>query len=64
MAKANNTTADTNADKKEKVNKDIVLVEFIKSWTPYVRGEVAGFDKKMADKLLEAQIVVEYKKSK
>lgn len=44
--------------------RDIVLVKFLRSWTPYVKGEVAGFKKKMAEKLLEADIVENYKKSK
>jgi len=58
MAKAKNE--ETN----EKLDKDIVIVQFTKSWTPYVRGEVAGFNKKLAEKLIDNDIAEVYKKSK
>lgn len=60
MAKAQNT----NEVKNEKLDKDIVIVQFTKSWTPYVRGEVAGFNKKLAEKLIDNDIAEVYKKSK
>jgi len=51
MAKAKNNAS--NEVKKEKLDKDITVVQFIKSWTPYVRGEVAGFDDELAEKLIK-----------
>lgn len=55
----NNNNAGNNAPAEEK-KKDIVLVEFLRSHTPYVKGEVAGFDKKFANKLIEAEIAQEF----
>jgi len=60
MAKAKNTS--NTEVKNEKLSKDIVLVQFVKSWTPYVKGEVAGFDKKMAEKLIDHDFAIEHKK--
>ncbi len=56
MAKNNN--AGNNAP--EKKEKNIVLVKFDRSYTPYVKGEVAGFDKKFAEKLIDKGIASEF----
>lgn len=48
--------------RKEKEKKNLVLVKFMRSYTPYVKGEVAGFSKKYAEKLFEAEIAVPHKK--
>ena len=45
---------------KVKVEKDIVLVEFVKGWTPYVVGEIAGFKKGFAEQLIKGGRAVEY----
>jgi len=64
MAKANNGSANKNTptNKQAEEKKDIVLVQFLRSYTPYIKGEVAGFSKKHANKLIEAEIAEEFKK--
>ena len=64
MAKANNAGSanKNNTPAEEKKDKDIVLVQFLRSYTPYIKGEVAGFSKKHANKLIEAEIAEEFKK--
>lgn len=67
MAKANNKAgANKNANagnkKEEKMSKDIVLVKFVRSYTPYVKGEVAGFKNKVADQFIEKGFAEKYKK--
>lgn len=54
--------AQANDDKKTKLAKGIILLQFIRSWTPYVKGEVAGFKKELADKLKKNNIAENYKK--
>lgn len=36
------------------------VVEFVKGNAPYVKGDVAGFDPKVAAKLVEKGVAVEY----
>jgi len=48
--------------KKDDDKKVIVLVKFLKSYTPYIKGEVAGFDKKFAGKLIEHEIAEKFNK--
>jgi len=65
MAKNNaNANANANAgeEKEEKLSKDITLVKFLRPHTPYIKGEVAGFNKKFAEKLIEAEIAEEFEK--
>lgn len=45
---------------KIKIEKDVVLVEFVKGWTPYVVGEIAGFKKSLAEQLIKGGRAVEY----
>ncbi len=42
------------ATKKEK--KEIVAVKFVKSHTPYVVGDIAGFNAKTAEKLVKMEV--------
>lgn len=42
-------------DGKETKTKKTV-VEFVKHFMPYAKGDVAGFDKKEADKLIELKV--------
>ena len=52
----------TTAPKIEKLDKDIVIVKFLKSHTPYIKDEIAGFDKKFAQKLIDGDVASEFKK--
>lgn len=61
---ANKRVINKNVDKKnneviEEVN-DLIAVEFIRSYTPYVKGEVAGVDERLARKLIEKDIAKKY----
>ncbi len=58
----NKNTQNKNEDKKTKVKPIGTVVKFLKSFTPYVKGDIAGIDDKLADKLLEEKIVIKYKK--
>jgi len=48
------------AKKEEK--KDFVLVQFIKCFTPYIKGEIAGFDERQADKFVKLGVAEYFKK--
>lgn len=47
------TQSKDNADKK---GSDLVSVTFTKHSTPYNKGEIAGFDKDVAEKLVKAKV--------
>lgn len=49
-------------EKAEKPIRDIVVVKFLKSFTPYIKDEVAGFDKKFANKLIDKEVAEEFTK--
>lgn len=49
-------------DKKEDNTQELVSVEFKKAWGRYVKGDIAGFDKKQAAALKSAKVAVEPKK--
>lgn len=46
----------------EKIDKDIVVVRFLKNHTPYIKDEIAGFDKKFANKLIDKEVAEQFKK--
>ncbi len=49
----NNNSAEEKKDKKKKSK--LVRVKFLKSHTPYVKGDVAGLDTEEAEKLIKAK---------
>lgn len=64
---ANKKPATKNVAKKEvvnveKIDKDIVVVRFLKNHTPYIKDEIAGFDKKFANKLIDKEVAEQFKK--
>lgn len=43
---------------------DLVAVEFIEHSTPYVKGEIAGFDAEVAKDLIAKNVAKAYKRGK
>lgn len=60
MAKAKAKKPQVASEKKE--TKGLVLVQFNRSFTPYVKGEVAGFEKDYAEQLIKKDIATPFKK--
>ncbi|NCD40562.1 MAG: hypothetical protein EOL88_00570 [Bacteroidia bacterium] len=54
----------TSNKEEKKETKKLVLIEFVKPHTPYIKGEVAGFNKSLAEKFIKKGFAKEYKKSK
>jgi hypothetical protein len=40
---------------------ELTVVKFISHYSPYVKGDIAGFSKKVADNLIEHEKAVAYK---
>ena len=51
--KKNNSAEEEKKDKKKKTK--LVRVKFAKSYTPYVKGDVAGLDPEEAEKLIKGK---------
>ena len=43
---------------------DLVAVEFIEHSTPYVKGEIAGFESEVAKDLIKKKVAKAYKQGK
>lgn len=57
MANAKNQAVKTTNDK------NIIVIKFIKSYTPYIKGDVAGVEKKLANKLIDGEIAEKFGKN-
>jgi hypothetical protein len=63
MAKNQNKRVENKVvERAEKPTKDIMVVKFLKAFTPYVKDEIAGFNKKFAYKLIDKEVAEEFTK--
>ncbi len=62
MAKNENPAEDKNTEKDTEKKTKGIVVKFLKSFTPYVKGDVAGISKDLFEKLSKQEIVEKYKK--
>ncbi|WP_261840956.1 hypothetical protein [Aliamphritea ceti] len=47
------------ATKQEEPKNELISVEFIKPWSRYSKGDIAGFEADKVQKLIDAKLVVE-----